>query len=273
MKDNEDLKEASLSLKFSLMNRINYIRGEQRRKKLARKRASLPVNLEEEEVDEIEEETSKKKRFSKAEEYGLDTDRDLPNELPASETPTTQEAKRLLLANHNKSGESMSFACLMKLMKETYYMQRSDINTGSSMDKILERWPFIGMVRILEHELLFENLCDIYIHCLFYFPLQQPVLQTHFEHLMDMSVSDAINEAKAKLFPNLIAFFVTETSKKRFGDAKAIPLTLKSLLKRNSKSDDPALLFVTVILCCIVFMKVPKDSIFLTFEVRTRYLL
>lgn len=101
MKDDGDLKEASLSLKSSLFNRINYIRSEQRRKKLLRKnRVSLSeggLGFEEEEEEIREGAAPKRRRFSKAEEYGLASERDLPNELPSSETPKTQEAKRLLL--------------------------------------------------------------------------------------------------------------------------------------------------------------------------------
>lgn len=103
-------------------------------------------------------------------------------------------------------------------------------------------------------------------------PFQQPVLQAHFEHLMDMSVSDAVHEAKTNLFPRLITIFLTETSKKRSGEAQAIPIKLKSLLKRrNQNKEDPALLFLTVILCCMSFMKVPTESIFLLFEVSMRH--
>lgn len=84
---------------------------------------------------------------------------------------------------------------------------------------------------------------------------------------MDMSVSEALTEARTNLSPHLISFFVTETSKKRYGEAKAIPLKLKSLLRKNHQKEDADLLFVTVMLCCMTFMKVSTESIFLSFEV------
>jgi len=35
---------------------------------------------------------------------------------------------------------------ISKLMSETYNSQRSDINEGITIDKLLEKWPFIGKV-------------------------------------------------------------------------------------------------------------------------------
>lgn len=130
MKDNTDIEESATSLCSSMLNHIFY------RKAVAKSKKRKPSETD----------LQPSKRFSSAQENGLAPERDMPCTLPNGELPETQEAKRLLMKEWENGGEAVNWDAVIKLMKETYYSQRVDINNHLSMEKLLGRWPFIGKV-------------------------------------------------------------------------------------------------------------------------------
>jgi len=128
MKDDADIQEATETLTNSLMGHIQYINSETRKTGTT---ASA----------------KRRKRFFKAENYGLDFNRDLPNDLPDGETPETQESKRALMVTAYNSGDPPNWPSIKKMMDETYCGQRHDVHERLSMEVFLKRWPFIGKVR------------------------------------------------------------------------------------------------------------------------------
>lgn len=74
----------------------------------------------------------------------------MPNSLPEGETCETQESKRMLMVSLGNSGAPINWSSVIKMMSETYYSQRGDINDQLSMEK-LSRWPFIGKVCFLNY--------------------------------------------------------------------------------------------------------------------------
>lgn len=128
MADDTDLSEAAASLASSIRHHIFYTNS------LLKEKQSSSDG------------TPAKRRFSKSQSNGLDPERDNPTSLPDGETLETQEAKRLLMVEMETSGSSVNWTVISKLMSETYCSQRSDINEGLAMDKLLKRWPYIGKV-------------------------------------------------------------------------------------------------------------------------------
>jgi len=149
IKDAADKAECSLTLSNSIYNHIRYIKAENKRKPPSSNLLDTPT-------------TTKVRRFSKSHNYGLDESRDLPNELQDGETPETQEAKRSLMVEMDSSGEAVNLTSVKKMMMETYSSQRKDIHERLIMEKLLQRWPFIGRVCFLSLLILFEQFIRYY---------------------------------------------------------------------------------------------------------------
>lgn len=139
-KDKTEKREAAASLSFSLKNRVDYLNS------LKRKQKSDVSNHKE----------KKGKKATKAQNYGIDPEIDLPNELPLEETPASQEIKRTCLVKMSKTGESINLKCVQNMMRETFSSQRTCINSLLPIEQILSQWPYIGEVRLIRG---FSNAC------------------------------------------------------------------------------------------------------------------
>lgn len=65
-----------------------------------------------------------------------------PKYLPLSETVESQQEKKEKM---NKMIEEMNYNTddVKKIVQSTYYMQRKDINKGTSIQKLSQEWPFL----------------------------------------------------------------------------------------------------------------------------------
>lgn len=149
MKDDTDLSDASISLKDEIIKHARYTI--QCERDARRKRLGEPAGKKRRKCD----------NFTKAQNFGLDASRDLPEDLPLGETNQSQEEKRKGLVEINSSGESFDIQKVLALMKGTYVWQRIDINKKMSMETLLKRWPFIGLVMRLAFS-YFAHYCSTF---------------------------------------------------------------------------------------------------------------
>lgn len=133
MRDDTEKLEAATVLKGSVISHIRYLQNLERQKERERlgKDPQAPKR--------------KSDNSTKAESYGLDPKRDLPDELPLGETTVSQEEKCKVLQEMSDQGVELN-ANIVSLMKMTYTTQRVDIKNRIPMDDFIKRWPYFGMV-------------------------------------------------------------------------------------------------------------------------------
>lgn len=141
MSDEKDINEASEVLCNSILGHIRYVKETERTRR-KRRVQSAGANSDDEDNPNL-----KLNKMSAAECYALESDRDLPNNLPLGETPEKQETSRLFLVRMSNES-NVNMVSVKKIMEETYYSQRVDINSSLNMEQLLERWPFLGEVCI-----------------------------------------------------------------------------------------------------------------------------
>jgi len=104
---------------------------------------------------------------------------------------------------------------------------------------------------------------------MYFFFSKHSILQSHFEYLKDLKVSEAMQGTEI-LFPNLHKFFEAESHKKRKGKCAEIPKQLKEVLlkyqQQNDENREPKH-FISIIMCALIYMEIPLEEMFLLFEV------
>ncbi|XP_043274715.1 origin recognition complex subunit 6-like [Venturia canescens] len=94
-------------------------------------------------LDETEEESIEKPKAQ--DEYGCVAY--LPI-IPSSETPDSQEEKRLKLIQYSKSSDVIN-AEISTLMRETNYSQRKEIHKDKNLSNVFEHWPYFYHAKII----------------------------------------------------------------------------------------------------------------------------
>lgn len=136
MFDDAEYEDAAGELCKSILSHIRYCQAEER----ARKRKTLG-DL----GNDGNKKRSKSDNFTKAQNFGLQPERDLPRDYPPGENALTQETKRSALETMFSQGQR-DMEVVMKNMQELYVSIRIDVNKKLRMEPLLKRWPFIGMV-------------------------------------------------------------------------------------------------------------------------------
>lgn len=258
LRDETETLEAAENLCNSIVNHIRYMQSLERE----RKRKLLGDAA-------VGRKRKKSDNFSRAQNFALCPNRDLPSELPQGETKQTQEAKRIVLVEMNSQGQR-ELAAISKIMSETYVTIRMDINKKMRIEALLKRWPFIGMVmNFLSCTLTAHLTCFVLIpQSMFY--LQYPVLQSHYEYLMNCSVQDDVGFELN--YSSLEKFFESVSHEKSKGKQKAKEKAARikediRLIRCLGDNCTNSHRFIFTLRCAMAVMDVKLESLFVHFEV------
>lgn len=84
------------------------------------------------------------KRFSVRENFGINKDMDLPNELPEDETVYSQKEKQKRMQQMAETGE-IDMRLVIQFMIKTYASQRASIAQGLNMENIIPSGGLLAM--------------------------------------------------------------------------------------------------------------------------------
>ncbi|XP_063226788.1 uncharacterized protein LOC134533272 isoform X2 [Bacillus rossius redtenbacheri] len=190
--------------------------------------------------DDEEEETPKKRPPTKKDTYGCVNF--MPKELPANESPQTQEDKRLwLIEEYNKPSSLRDQTKVTEFMMLTYPTQRATIVNRYYKD-VYKHWPFLCEREHIEH---------------------------HFKCLMGFDLFQTAEKSLESLMPLMVKYY----SSKVYCDGKKLTQEKKTLRDQiihiekhccNSKE-----MLVPVIEILIELWKQDKQEVFVTYEETT----
>jgi len=133
-------------LNKDLFNRIQYLQGRELTGK-----------------EKTRDRTSSRKALIGTSSYGIPPGQDLPDELPAGESPESQNERKSQL-QHMAALADINWPKAEVLMRQTFSTQRNDINEELSMEDMLEAWPFIGKVSFtLSFFIFFAQGCHVFL--------------------------------------------------------------------------------------------------------------
>lgn len=186
------------------------------------------------------------RKFSKRQNYALESNRDLPSSFPGDETRDTQEAKRVEMVEMRKSAVTVNWKKVEKLMQETYVAQRLAIHSKNNAGEVIADWPFFG---------------------------KYSILRNHFHYLMNLDPNKLVERLRT-FVPEFLKFLEYDVMKpSRRGEALQTAETIKEhLIKyKNCTSLSSDIEFVTLIYCVSLKLKQNLKQLFLFFDETTSY--
>ncbi|XP_046417817.1 uncharacterized protein LOC124178463 [Neodiprion fabricii] len=209
-------------------------------KKLDNKRKSLV----EDDPDDPAEKKASRKRFSVRENFGINKDMDLPNELPEDETVDSQKEKQKRMQQMAETGE-IDMRLVIQFMIKTYPSQRASIAQGLNMEDIIKLWPFIGYFAVLKQHFF-----------------------TLIPEIEQVKVGDNLNEIVSKM----LQFLRADSSKTRKGKLGIATNNILEILKRFDKQQPTTnLQRIAMTMCLGERMQQDMTKIFIFFEETTSF--
>lgn len=124
----ETTEKSEKGLAYQIYDHIKY------KQRLDRKKRKTPSTS-----------VSQLRNFSRGQNAGINPERDLPTSFPDGETRESQEAKRIKIMTDGPSG-ALNGKAIVKLMRETYVLQRFAIHNKKTFADMLVDWPYFGRV-------------------------------------------------------------------------------------------------------------------------------